>query len=355
MMLNKKSPSKYTVLFVFIMILANLLTYRTFKDVVFSKDTATLLYIVVYVYTLIYIMLMFYMFKWMGYVASYFSGTVLGDFDEKIGDYMKESFANAVFVLPIYLIIVLLSFSLNVNIMYNSQKKYSPYFQIFSFVIVFVGFILSFSMKSTDKMEDKDLIRFMLIAITMMGTLQSALPTNTSSMNTGAIDKMINSFVNSVLNFNWNIVLIFIPFLLVLVGAMSMVVNPVNVGIVVGSLIIIILGFFLVRDKAKKALKNFQKQITDNVLLKATLSWTLAVLFYSTPLFAASYMMTGDVSKLTTVMVEIFNKKFLIILSVMRMILYSLQKFVIISDDKIKIIFNMMIILGLQVSKNKIK
>jgi len=328
--------------------MANLLTYRTFKDVAFSKDTSTLMYIIVYVYTLIYIMLLFYIFKWLGYVASYFSGMVLDDLDDKIGYYMRESLENALYVLPIYLIIVLLSFSLNVNIMYNAEKKYSPYFQIFSFLLVF---LLSFTMKANDKLEDKDLIRFLLIAITVMSALQNALPTNASSTNMGSIDRMITSIVNFIINFNWNLVLIFIPFVLVLIAAMSMAVNPLNVAMVIGAIIIVFFGFFLVRDKTEKVMKYFQKQMADNVVLKSTISLILLVMFYSTPLFAASYMKTGDVSKIAKLIIEIFNKKFAIILSVMGMILYSLQKFVIMSDDNTKFIFNMLIILGLYVSK----
>ena len=284
----------------------------------------------------------------MGYVVSYLSGMVLDDLDEKIGYYMKESLENALYVFPIYLIIVLLSFSLNVNIMYNSKKKYSPYFQLFSFFLVFV---LSFIMKADYKLEDKDLIRYLLIAITVMSALQNALPTNTSSANAGSIDRMITSIVNFILNFNWNLVIIFIPFIIVFMGAISMVVDPIKIAIVLGAIAIVVFGLLLIRTKLTHEVQVFQKHIANNVILKSSISWILSVMFYSIPLFAASYMKTGDVSKITLAIVELFNKKFGIILSVIMAVLFSLQQFVKISDDKMKMIFNMFIVLGLYVSK----
>lgn len=342
-----KASMNFKFIFVIILICANFFTYRTFKDVDINKKTKAelaLMYVVSYVYTLIYIMLLLYVIKWSGYISSMIFGVVVDEFDEGISLLMRESFTSTLYVLPIYIVCAILSYSLDVNIMYGNDKKYSPYFQAYSFALVI---ILTFILQHKANIEDEQLIRFLVISITGMSLLQNSLPTNSS----GTIERIISSIVNFFINFNWNIVFILLPFILFSIGAVSLVLNPLFF-LVPGSLIAVaIFGFYLLQIKFNEQMTTLHKIIFDNVLLKSFLTWILTIIVYSLPLFIMSFVKTGEVTKIVDVFLEIFNKKFANVLAVFAGVLYIFKTFLKIPDEKMRIILNLCIVLILLITK----
>jgi hypothetical protein len=341
-----------------ILIVANILTYRTFKDIsVVGKTNIDLasMYVIVYVYTLIYISILIFLLKWVVYTsADFIGGTIdLSKFEKYISYLMKKPISIASYVLPLYVLCAIMSYSFDVNIMFGSDNMYSPYFQSFSCLLVMLFSVILEKKKLTTP-EGTELIRFFLMSVTALSLLQNTVSTNSTK---GGLDKFIAYVVNFLLNFNWNIIFILTPFILFGLGVLSVVfkVPVVNITMLCcgAAVVILLLTLLYINENIVTFFQKAQKFLFDNIILRSLLSWMLTVLVYSMPLLFVTYANGENPSEIFEIFKEIFNVQFRKILLAIIVILYSLQKFTSASDGKIKIVLNFMIMLSLILSSYK--
>ena len=337
---------------------ASFLTYMTFKNVKIEKKTKeelALMYIIIYVYTLIYIFITLCIWKWLSNVIRLTFNYETGD--KGFSSLMKSSFKNSLYVLPFYVILTILSYTLDINIMYSknmfcdkNKKCLSPNFQAYTCIIFF---IITYCSKNKPDIEHVELVRYLLLAITGMSLLKNSIPANYD----GTIDRITATIVNVIVNFNWNLLMILLPFILFFAFILVFVFMKQS-DIEMWSYIILILficlsAFIMVcifqASYKKNFLKIAQKFLFDKIVIKSLLSWVFTTVIYSLPLFIISFAKTGKTTEIWDIVSSVFNYKFGNILIFIIAIMYSFEKLLHI-NDKINILVNLFIFLNLMIS-----
>jgi len=368
------TASLFKLCYVIIIIFSHRLTYMTFRyeknieenSVSAAKQqkiNVSLMYIVVYIYNLLYIMLLLHIVNWFGQLYNLIMKSTDTTFEKNIGEIMQQSFSNAYYTLPIYVLLSMMSYGFDINLLFNSDNTYSAAFQTFSLVTTLI-FVLVF--KHKPELDNKTLMTYFVFAITLFSLAKNTVPSANGKSSSG-IDSFINGFVNLFLHFNWTLLYISIPFIVVFMGGVSLMVDPTLVMIYSSIIIVSIICFTLVYKLMKKGL-DFEpppklKKLIEIVsliinppVIKHLVSWMLSLLIYTVPLLVITFL--KDTSGIDTMlfvktMMEVFNITFAKSLGVIYLFMIPLQSTFKIDANIIKNIVNLLIISGLIVSRDR--
>jgi hypothetical protein len=358
--LLQERSSYFQMSAIIILILSNIFTYYSLKyankNNHKSKTDVAFLYVMVYIYILIYIVIMLFGLKWMGYVSELIfkiNGSDTDIYMKMIDDLMKDSFMNIIYILPIYAMIPLLAISLDVNMLFKDTGNYSPYFQLFICLIQLILFIF---FKNTPKLEEKDIMKYMIYIITILSVgHQATLDTNSMTNN---LEKLIDGIGRIFLNINIQLFLIISPIIITCIMFVAYFFNPeiesvLKISITVSACFVVVLCIFILIEYFKQKIsKQSIKVFTNkNAHILYYFKWILNVIIYTSPLLILS-IAQKDYS-LLNILTEIFNKLFFGIMAIIVIILSILQHVHVLNEDQHGKLVSMLIIVALFVSNHK--
>jgi hypothetical protein len=318
-----------------VLILANILTFYSLKSMKRNKENkyndTVFVYVLVYIYTLIYVVIMLFGLKWLCYVSEIMFSLDSTLFIHEIDDMIKDSFMNVLYIFPIYMIIPVLAISLDVDLLYlkkgNEVDTYSVYFQL---ILCLMQLVLYYSFRNMRRFEEKDMLKYMILAVTALSIGQQA--TLDEKNITKTLSTIIDKSCSFFLNINTKMLLILSPFILTGIMFVLYVINKnmldlATIGIKIFASSVLIIGCLLIFEILKRSSYNLKDGLKEVIVKNASFifyfQWFFNVLIYSSPILIMSAIQKD--TKILNVFQEIFNVMFLTITFIMIIILTILQ------------------------------
>lgn len=348
--------------FISVLLLSNFLTYLSFRYLNtnetdrMKKGEKSLLFIIIYLYTILYMMFNSYILKWVLQLIQAFSK----DFDSKPYDNLlnktiKKAFRNAILTMPLYFLIAFMSYIFDSNLLFGVDNKYSPYFQIYMFFTSTL-LLLIFEQKKdlSFNMSNESIIKYFIIFITALSIVKQNLDISSSR---NFIDRASSGFINVFLNFNWKLFYAVIPCIIFILGLAFVVLEVPPDDIIKYFLYILagIGGFLMlafVNGSYKK--KSEKKEKENGAAFKSIMTWGLFLAVFSAPVFLYVYLNDGN-DALTKV-IDIYrsilmNKVTLKILAISFLVLSIIQTQMNINSEKIKQLTSFLVLVALYFGK----
>lgn len=347
-------------------IIANLLTYFTFRnyrkntDANKSKLDKALIYVIIYLYVVLYSMFISYFSKWLlqvtGSLKSNFDPTnALQVIDQNIIDIVQ----NIVFTIPVFVVVSYITHLFNTSLLFNSANYYSPYYQLYVTIACILSLItFKQRVKEGFNISNDRIIQSFFIFVTVLTFLKSTVP-DTSFGLISIIEDITNNMLRIFLNFKWEYLLIILPFIIFIGGITITYLDiPMDKQLKILLLFVGIFSIFLTialivkYTKNLKSVKTFKSILQNNPSLNTTLKWLRFILAYSLPLFVFTRLNNGNIRNLFYEFKStLLNKKFLVLLLITLRTLTILPRYIAVEDTVIKQLTSVLLLTSVIVSK----
>jgi len=347
-----------------IIVIANIFTYSSFKFLNTTKRSQielAILYVIIYVYTVLYSIAICYMSIWLIRLADV-GGTVGIETAKNniklIEKLIKNIFDLAIYTLPFHILIGILSLSFQKHLMFDHNGNYLWSYQLFSCII---SLVLAYMYNDKNiSLDAEQIIRYYIIFVTVLSLVK--INVNIDGMST--INRLADGIVNLFLNINLKKIVIFLPLIMMIFGIVM-----VLLGIDISAILLYIcisLGVFM-KILAIGSLKTYltkkaggdviMNKIEDKSLklpiLKAVSKWFIFMAVYLVPLYAYIAMTKGElVGKFTEELIKIFDINFQRILGIGTITLSILNmSFGVIDEKEMSRLISLMILSAIMLSK----
>lgn len=340
-----------------IIVIANIFTYSTFKFLNpkgRSQIELALLYVIIYIYTVLYSIVICYMSKWVVRLFEVGMDIKLDNNIELIEKLIKNIFDLAVYTLPFHIFIGILSLTFQKHLIFDHKDDYSWSYQLFSCIIsIFVAYMY----KNKDiSLDAEQIIRYYIIFVTVL----SLVKMNVNIDGASTINRFADGIVNLFLNINLKKILIFLPLILMIIGII-MVALRVDIPTIIKYtcmclfvfLVILLLGGLGTYISKKNGSNvDTEKQLKLPVL-KAVSKWFVFMAVYLLPLIV--YIATTKkelLSDFSNELLKTFDIHFRIILAFGTIVLFILDKSLRTMDQKqMTRLSSLMILMSILLSK----
>lgn len=344
-----------------IIVIANIFTYSSFKFLNTTKRSQielAILYVIIYVYTVLYSIAICYMSKWVVRLVEVGIGRNFNGNIELIEKLIKNIFDLAIYTLPFHILIGILSLSFQKHLMFDHNGNYLWSYQLFSCII---SLVLAYMYNDKNiSLDAEQIIRYYIIFVTVLSLVK--INVNIDGMST--INRLADGIVNLFLNINLKKIVIFLPLIMMIFGIVM-----VLLGIDISAILLYIcisLGVFM-KILAIGSLKTYltkkaggdviMNKIEDKSLklpiLKAVSKWFIFMAVYLVPLYAYIAMTKGElVGKFTEELIKIFDINFQRILGIGTITLSILNmSFGVIDEKEMSRLISLMILSAIMLSK----
>jgi hypothetical protein len=276
-----------------------------------------------------------------------------------IDNMMKDSFMNMLYIFPIYTLIPILAITMDVDLLHISsglnKDKYSPNFQL---VVGVLQLVLCLIFKNSKALEEKDLLKYMVMTITALSIgHQATTDNNTITKN---ISKTIDLISTTFLKIDIQILLILSPVIMMFFVLLLYMFNPdlentisktIQLSAILIVLILVLLLFEILKGMSSNFNEGLKELIEKNKSFIFYFKWFLNVLIYTSPLIIVS-IIQKDIT-LWNVFKEIFNKYFLSMMGMLAILLPLLEKVNILNETEHSNLVSFLIICALTLSNYK--
>jgi len=314
-----------------IIVIANILTYNTFKFLNpkgKNQIELAILYVIIYVYSVLYSIIICYISKWLVRLADLGLGINVENKIELIEKLIKNIFDLAIYTLPFHILIGILSLAFQKHLMFDHKNDFSWSYQLFSCIISIVA---AYIYKDKDiSLVAEQLIRYYIMFVTVL----SLVKINVNIDGSSTINRFADGIVNLFLNINLNKIIILLPLILLISGIVM-----VTLGVDIPTLIqfaCLCLFVFITILSYGTAGTYFSKLLGLNVnkdkapklpVLKAVSKWFVFMSVYLIPLYAYIAMTKGELlGDFSKELLKTFNVHFIIILISGTITLFILDK-----------------------------
>lgn len=312
-----------------IIVIANIFTYSTFKflnPTNRSQIELAILYVIIYVYTVLYSIAICYMSKWVVRLVEVGADIKLDAKIELIEKLIKNIFDLAIYTLPFHVLIGILSLAFQQHLMFSHKNDYLWSYQLFSCIIsIIVAYVYNDQDISFDAHQ---IIRYYIIFVTVL----SLIKMNINIDGASSINRFADGIVGFFLNVNLKKILIIMPLIMMILSAAMVTLNISYANslkyICIGLLVcgIILATSFNLMNRYSKVNVDTEKRLKLPVL-KAVSKWFIFMAVYLAPLYAYIAMTKGElVGNFTTELMKTFDINFLKILGVGTSALFILDK-----------------------------
>ena len=343
-----------------IIVIANIFTYSSFKFLNTTKRSQielAILYVIIYVYTVLYSIAICYMSIWLIRLADV-GGTVGIETAKNniklIEKLIKNIFDLAIYTLPFHILIGILSLSFQKHLMFDHNGNYLWSYQLFSCII---SLVLAYMYNDKNiSLDAEQIIRYYIIFVTVL----SLVKINVNIDSTSTINRLADGIVNLFLNINLKKIVIFLPLIMMIFGIVM-----VLLGIDISAILLYIcisLGVFIFILLLGGLRTYISKKIGLNIdtekqlklpVLKAVSKWFIFMVVYLVPLYAYIAMTKGElVEKFTEELMKIFDINFQRILGIGTITLSILNmSFGVIDEKEMSRLISLMILSAIMLSK----
>lgn len=325
-----------------IIVIANIFTYNSFKflnSTNKSQIELAILYVIIYVYTVLYSIAICYMSKWVIRLAEVGDMVIEVDsYIEFIEKLIKNCFDLAIYTLPFHIFIGILSLSFQKHLMFDYKGNYLWSYQLFSCII---SLILAYMYHDKDiSLDAEQIIRYYIIFVTVL----SLVKLNVNIGGASTINRFADGIVSFFLNVNLKKIVILIPLIMMIFG-IAMLAFGIDIPTIIQYtciclavfLIILLLGGTITYISKELGLNlNPDKPLIKlPIALKAISKWFIFMAVYLIPLYAYIALMKGElIQKFTNEFINIFNINFQKILGMGTFSLFFLNKILGVMDEK---------------------
>ena len=340
-----------------IIVIANIFTYSSFKFLNTTKRSQielAILYVIIYVYTVLYSIAICYMSKWVVRLVEVGIGRNFNGNIELIEKLIKNIFDLAIYTLPFHILIGILSLSFQKHLMFDHNGNYLWSYQLFSCII---SLVLAYMYNDKNiSLDAEQIIRYYIIFVTVL----SLVKINVNIDSTSTINRLADGIVNLFLNINLKKIVIFLPLIMMIFGIVM-----VLLGIDISAILLYIcisLGVFIFILLLGGLRTYISKKIGLNIdtekqlklpVLKAVSKWFIFMVVYLVPLYAYIAMTKGElVEKFTEELMKIFDINFQRILGIGTITLSILNmSFGVIDEKEMSRLISLMILSAIMLSK----
>lgn len=320
-----------------IIVIANIFTYSSFKFLNSTKRSQielAILYVIIYVYTVLYSIALCYMSKWvvrLANVGGLMSEETSNNNIELIETLIKNCFDLAIYTLPFHIFIGILSLSFQKHLMFDYNGNYLWSYQLFSCII---SLIVAYMYNDKDiSLDAEQIIRYYIIFVTVL----SLVKLNVNIGGASTINRFADGIVSFFLNVNVKKIVILAPLIMMIYG-----ITMVALGIDIPTMMkytCMCLGIFLIILLLGGAgtyfglIPNSDKPSKLPIALKAISKWFIFMAVYLTPLYAYIAMTKGELN-FSKELGKTFDGNFKIILGVGTFSLFFLNTTFGVMDEK---------------------
>ena len=342
-----------------IIVIANIFTYSSFKFLNTTKRSQielAILYVIIYVYTVLYSIAICYMSKWVVRLADV--GGAVGIETAKnniklIEKLIKNIFDLAIYTLPFHILIGILSLAFQKHLMFDHNGDYLWSYQLFSCIM---SLIVAYMYNDKDiSLDAEQIIRYYIIFVTVL----SLVKMNVNIDGASTINRFADGIVNLVLNVNLKKRLIIMPLIIMIIGSV-MVTLGISISDGLKYMFMIQLGICLILAISINLMNrystfnvNTEKKLAQLPVLKAVSKWFIFMGVYLVPLYLYIAMTKREVLRnFSNELMNTFDDYFQIILVAGTITLFILDKGLSVMDQKqITKLSSLMILVAILLSK----
>ena len=355
---------------VLLLTMSNVFTYNSFKYYVKKSNTAiapienSLLYPLVNSYIGLYAIILSYVGKWIGKVASLSFGESpnIKLIDSLLKSSIMLTFKTMMYSTPMFVFIGVLTYIFKMHIAFNSKGKYSMGFQGFVFLMNLTFLLIA--NKTEISLTDETIIRCFIIMVTLLSLIKTNIKYDNSSM----VDRWSSGFTNFFLNFNFKLFVIFSPFVIFgSVGYMIATETPMEkMTLYAGIGVMIIMTFILIAivnakiekhkresESGRKANQGFIASLApikeaisvviNPAVLKSLFKWATYVVIYSIPLVIYIKCTSDDFDIFKQKYLATFNDRFAIMIGCSYAAMSILQKYISLDPESVERLMSLII------------
>ena len=339
-----------------IIVIANIFTYSSFKFLNTTKRSQielSILYVIIYVYTVLYSIAICYMSKWVVRLVEVGMGKKFNDNIELIEKLIKNIFDLAIYTLPFHILIGILSLAFKKHLMFDHNGDYLWSYQLFSCIM---SLIVAYMYNDKDiSLDAEQIIRYYIIFVTIL----SLIKINVNMGGSSAISKFADGIVNLVLNVNLKKRLIIMPLIIMIIGSV-MVTFGISISDGLKYMFMIQLGICLILAISINLMNrystfnvNTEKKLAQLPVLKAVSKWFIFMGVYLVPLYLYIAMTKREVLRnFSNELMNTFDDYFQIILVAGTITLFILDKgFSVMDQKQITKLSSLMILVAILLSK----
>ena len=339
-----------------IIVIANIFTYSSFKFLNTTKRSQielSILYVIIYVYTVLYSIAICYMSKWVVRLVEVGMDIKLDDNIELIEKLIKNIFDLAIYTLPFHILIGILSLAFQKHLMFDHNGDYLWSYQLFSCIM---SLIVAYMYNDKDiSLDAEQIIRYYIIFVTIL----SLIKINVNMGGSSAISKFADGIVNLVLNVNLKKRLIIMPLIIMIIGSV-MVALGISISDGLKYMFMIQLGICLILAISINLMNrystfnvNTEKKLAQLPVLKAVSKWFIFMGVYLVPLYLYIAMTKREVLRnFSNELMNTFDDYFQIILVAGTITLFILDKgFSVMDQKQITKLSSLMILVAILLSK----
>ena len=340
-----------------IIVIANIFTYSTFKflnPTNRSQVELAILYVIIYVYTVLYSIAICYMTKWVVRLVEVGMNITLNDNIELIEKLIKNIFDLAIYTLPFHILIGILSLSFQKHLMFDYNGKYLWSYQLFSCI---VSLIIAYMYNDKDiSLDAEQIIRYYIIFVTVL----SLVKLNVNIDGASTVNRFADGIVNLFLNINLKKIVIIMPLIMMIFGILMFVLG-IDIPIIIQwvciclivLLIILLLGGLGTYISKKLGLNPNSDKTLKLPALKAVSKWFIFMAVYSIPLYTYIAMTKQELlGNFSTELMKTFDGHFQTILAGGTITLFILDKAFNTMDEKqMTRVSSLMILVAILLSK----
>ena len=339
-----------------IIVIANIFTYSTFKflnPTNRSQIELAILYVIIYVYTVLYSIAICYMSKWVVRLVEVGMDIQLDANLELLEKLIKNIFDLAIYTLPFHILIGILSLAFQKHLMFDHNGNYLWSYQLFSCII---SLVVAYMYNDKNiSLDAEQIIRYYIIFVTVL----SLIKMNVNIDGASTINRYADGLVSFFLNVNLKKILIIMPLIMMIYGiVLAMTDMGVSNSIKYICIVLLIFASILAisafdRSKAK-ANANIDYEKTPKLpAIKAVSKWFIFMAVYLIPLYAYIAVTKGElVENFSKELMKTFDINFQIILAIGTIVLFILDKTFSAMDQKqITRLSSLMILVSIMLSK----
>jgi len=302
-----------------IIVIANIFTYSTFKflnPTNRSQIELAILYVIIYVYTVLYSIAICYMSKWVVRLAEVGMDIKLDANIELIEKLIKNIFDLSIYILPFHILLGIISLAIQKHLMFDHNGNYLWSYQLFSCIIsVVVAYMYNDKNISLDA---EQIIRYYIIFVTVL----SLIKMNVNIDGASTINRYADGLVSFFLNVNLKKILIIMPLIMMIFGIAMVTMNiSVSDSLKYTCIGLLVCGLILATSfnlMNSYSTVNVDYEKTPKLpAIKAVSKWFIFMAVYLIPLYAYIAATKGElVGKFTEELMKTFNFNFQIILAI---------------------------------------